>query len=136
MIDSTLISHPCLDQCQIFYDRLQQLGLYLHILSIADANNELLEVKLLEFYSEKSQKKPIIHIPLIKSPRLVFHISLNILQLSLRSANSLLELKFSTRENELVRGNYYKWNENKNEHIKFNIIVDVDQSLINQFNTV
>jgi hypothetical protein len=131
MIDPTFISHPCLDQCQIFYDQLQQLGLYLHILSIADANNELLEVKLLEFYSEKSQKKS-----LIKSPRIVFHISLNILQLSLRSTDSLLELQFSTRENELIRGNYYKWNENKNEHMKFNITVDVDQSLINQFNTV
>jgi len=123
MIDPTVINHPCLHQNDIFYHHLQQLGLYLHILSIADANNGLLEVKLFEFYSEKLHKKTIIHIPIIKSPKFVFHISLNILQLSLRSTNSLLQLQFSTRENELVRGNYYKWNEINNEHMKFNIIL-------------
>jgi hypothetical protein len=112
-----------------------QLGLYLHILSIADVKNGLLEVKLFEFYSEKSPTRTIIHIPFLKPPRLVFHISLNILQLNLRSTNSLLELRFCTRENELVRGSYYKWNEIKNEHTRFNVTVDVDQSLINEFNT-
>jgi hypothetical protein len=136
MIDSSLISHPWLGQSQIVYDQLQQLGLYLHILPIADANNGLLEVKLFEFYSKKSQNRTIIHIPLIKSPRFAFHISSNILKLSLRSLNSSLELRFPTRENELVRGNYYKWDEIKNEHIRFNLTVDVDQTLINEFNTV
>jgi len=133
MTDWTLISHPWVHQN---HDQLQELGLYLHILPIVDANNRLLEVELFEFYPEKSEKKAIIHIPLIKSPKFVFHISLNILQLSLRSTNSLLELRFSTRENELVRGNYYKWNEIKNEHMKFNVTVNVDQSLMNQFNII
>jgi hypothetical protein len=110
-----------------------QLGLYLHILPIIDVNNGLLEVKLFEFYFKKSSN---IHIPLIKSPKFVFHISSNILILSLRSINSLLELRFSTRENEAIRGSYYKWNELKNEHIKFNITVEVDRNLINEFNII
>ncbi|CAF2671545.1 unnamed protein product [Rotaria sp. Silwood2] len=139
MVDSsltTLITHPCLHQGQTFSNQLEQLGLYLRILSLVDANNGLLEVKLFEFYSKKLQNSTIIHIPLIKSPKFVFHISLNILKLSLRSKNSLLELQFSTRENESIRGNYYKWNEINNEHIKFNINVDIDHSLINQFSIV
>jgi len=127
MNNSLLISHhdPILD------DQLTQLGLYLHILSIPDANNGLLQVKLFEFYSKK-----IIHIPLIKPAGFVFHITSNLLSLSLRSINSLLELRFSTRENEAVRGSYYKWNDIKNEHIRFSITVEVDQSLINEFHTI
>lgn len=134
--DLTLISHACPHENDILYNYLEQLGLYLHILSIPNVNNSLLEVKLFEFYSNKSENKIITHIPLIKLPKFIFHISLNLLQLNLRSNNSLLELQFSTRENELIRGYYYKWNEIKNEYTKFNITVDVDQSLINQFNTI
>jgi hypothetical protein len=115
---------------------LEQLGLYLHILSLANANNGILEVKLFEFDSEKSSNRTIIPIPLVKSPRFLFHISLNLLQLSLRGMNSLLELRFSTREHEPIQGNYYKWNDSKNEHNKFNITVAIDQSLISQFNTI
>ena len=89
-------------------------------------------MKFFEFYSNKTQNT----ILLIKSPKFVFHISSNILKLSLRSTNSLLELHFPTRENELIRGNYYKWNEINNEYIRFNITVDIDQSLINEFNTI
>jgi hypothetical protein len=115
---------------------LEYLGLYLHILSLADANNCLLEVKLFEFYSEKSSNRTVIHIPLVKSPRLIFHISLNLLQLSLRSMNSLLELRFSTREHESIQGSYYQWNDIQNEHRKFHTTVTIDQSLIDQFNTI
>jgi hypothetical protein len=132
MNNSLLISH----HDQILDDQLTQLGLYLHILSIADANNGLLQVKLFEFYSKKSSNMTIIHIPLIKPAGFVFHITSNLLTLSLRSINSLLELRFSTRENEAVRGSYYKWNDIKNEHIRFNITVEVDQSLINEFHTI
>jgi hypothetical protein len=129
MLDPTLTNQAWLYQDQI----LEQLGLYLHILSLVDANNNLLEVKLFEFYS---QNRTIIHIPLVQSSRFVFHISLNLLQLSLRGTNSLLELRFSTREHEPIQGNYYKWNDTKNEHRKFNVTVAIDQSLINQFNTI
>ncbi|CAF0951792.1 unnamed protein product [Rotaria sordida] len=139
MIDSSLtslITHPWLYQDETFHNQLEQLGLYLRILSITDINNGLLEVKLFEFYSKNLQNSTIIHIPLIKSPKFVFHISSSILKLNLRSNNTLLELQFSTRENESIRGNYYKWNEINNEHIKFNINVDIDHSLINQFNII
>ncbi|CAF3664743.1 unnamed protein product [Rotaria sp. Silwood1] len=128
----TLIIHPQQHQGQI----LEQLGLYLRILSITDINNELLEVKLFEFYSKKLQNSTIIHIPLIKTPKFIYYISLNILKLNLRSKNSLLELQFSTKENESIQGYYYKWNEINNEIIKFNINIDIDHTLINQFNIV
>jgi hypothetical protein len=77
----------------------------------------------------------INHIPLVKPTRFIFHISSNILKLTFRSANSLLELCFTTRENESVKGNYYKWDEIQNEYTRFNITVDIDQSLMKEFNT-
>ena len=113
-------------------DRLEQLGLYLQILSLANANPNLLDVKLVEFYSEQT----LIAIPLIKLPKFLFHISSNLLHLSLRCANSLLELRFSTREQEPIHGNYYQWNELFNEHRRYDVIVQIDHSLISQLNTV
>ncbi|CAF0731706.1 unnamed protein product [Adineta steineri] len=122
-----------LDQNELVYDQLQQLGLYLHILPITDMNNDLLEVKLFEFYFRKSSNTKMIPIQLTKKPKFLFQISSNLLILYLRSSNSLLELRFSTRENEIVRGIYYQWNEIKNEHIRFDTNVEIDQSLIDKF---
>lgn len=112
-------------------DQLQQLGLYLQIRSMTDANNNLLDVKLVEFYSEKSQT-----ITLIKSPKFLFHISSHLLQLSLRCENSLLQLRFSTREHEVIQGNYYQWNDSLKEHRRYDVIVQIDQNLMHQLHTI
>lgn len=124
---TTLITHPWLSQGQN-RDKLEQLGLYLRIMSMTTVNNTLLEAKLFEYFSNT-----IVHIPLVKQAKFVFHIALNILKLSLRSMNSLLELHISTRESEAIRGSYYKWND---EYCKFNATVGIDHSLIDQFNTI
>ncbi|CAF1075264.1 unnamed protein product [Adineta ricciae] len=130
IVNPSSISQSGSKQKQVYPDQLRQLGLYLHILPVINSATDVLEVKLFECYAKTS---PIIHISIIKQPRLVFHISLNVLILSLRSSNSLLELRFFTREHEAVRGYYYQWNEIKNEYKKLNINVEIDQSLMNDF---
>ncbi|CAF2048360.1 unnamed protein product [Rotaria magnacalcarata] len=129
-----LIIQPCDKQRQRMNE---QLGLYFHILSTSDVNNRLLNVKLFEFYSEGLKNKTIIPILLIKPPKLIFHIPSNTLKINLRSGNSLLELQLSTKENEPIRGYYYRWNEtNSNEQMKFQITLEIDHSLMNQFNII
>ena len=122
------------EQTATLDDRLEQLGLYLQILTNTDANNNLLAVKLVEFYAEKSPNKTIISIPLVKSPKFLFQIASAVLQLSLRCANSLLQLRFSTREPEPIRGDYYQWDEMTKEHRRFNVFAQIDRSLLNQLN--
>lgn len=112
-------------------DRLEQLGLYLQILSISDTNNNLLAVKLVEFYAAN---KRVIAVPLLKSPKFLFQIASTILQLSVRCANSLLQLRFSTREQEPIQGDYYQWDEIAKEHRRFNIFAQIDGSLLHQLN--
>ena len=129
---NTLDDDSGLEQSHIVDDQLPQLRLHLHVLSTV---NELLEAKLFEYNSKTLQNRSTIYIPLIKPPRFVFHLLSNILKLSLRTSNSLLQLQFSTRENEPVRGYYYKWNVVNNEYITFDITVDVDHSLINELTT-
>ncbi|CAF3385503.1 unnamed protein product [Rotaria socialis] len=132
-----LIIQPCDEQRQRINDQLHQLGLYFHILSTSDVNNRLLDVQLFEFYSKGLKNKTIIPILLIKPPKFVFHIPSNTFKISLRSCNSLLELQLSTRENEPIRGYYYRWNEtNSNEQMKFQITLEIDHSLMNQFNII
>lgn len=131
-----MIIHPRLHQGQKVYHNLEQLGLYLHIFSINDTNNKLIDPKLFEFYSNEIQNSTSVSIPLIKPPKILYHIPSNTLILSLRSSTSLLELHFLTRENESIRGYYYKWDENNNESIKFNITVEIDYNLISLFNII
>ncbi|UJR31731.1 hypothetical protein I4U23_019211 [Adineta vaga] len=135
IVNPSSINHSGSNQNQPYDDQLEQLGLYLHILPVGNSNNDLLEVKLFEYYSKKSSNSTIVHIPIVKSPRFVFHISLNVLILSVKGNDSLLELRFLTRDNEGIRGHYYQWNEMKNEHRKFSIHVEVDQNLLNELHT-
>ena len=128
-LTTTLNDDLGLGKRHIVDDQIQQLRLHLHVLSTM---NGLLEVKLFEYYSKTLENRATIHIPLIKPPRFLFHLLSNILKLSLRTSNSLLQLQFSTRESEPIRGHYYKWSVVNNEHIRFHITVDVDHSLINE----
>lgn len=136
MNNLTLISHACRPDKKILYDQLHYLGLYLRTLSLTNITDDLLEIKLFEFYSIKSDNHISIHIPLIKLPKYIYYISTNCLQLNLRSINSLLQLQFTTRDNELIQGYYYKWNDIDNESHKFKATVDIDQNLIRQFNSI
>ena len=116
--------------------QLDQLGLYLHPLNLIDANNNLLEVKLLEFYfNELKNAKHSIPIQLIKSPRFVFDIFLTTLQLNLRTNSSLLQIHFSTRVNAPIRGDYYQWNESKSQFRKYYVTPEIDHSLAKIFQT-
>ena len=130
IVNPSSINQSGSKQKQVYSDRLRLLGLYLHTVPVINPAMNLLEVKLFECYAKTS---PIIHISIVKQPKFVFHISLSVLMLSLRSSNSLLELRFFTREHEAVRGYYYQWNEIKNEYRKFSINVEIDQSLMNDF---
>ena len=88
-------------------------------------------MKLIEFYEKDESITDQIPLTMIKEPKLHFDLSAHLLKLALRSHQTLLELCFSTRENQSIRGVYYKWNELENQHEQYDVTVQVDVSLLN-----
>lgn len=101
---------------------------------LANANHQSLEVTLLEFSSTTMGEQTVNPLILIRSPKLVFSVFSNLLKLSCRSTQALLELSLSTKDNEPIQGTYYTWNVMENTHQRLNLTLEIDQNLMQQFN--
>lgn len=93
-----------------FAESGQFLSLIFNLSSSDDEHPISLDVNLMEFNRNSTSKATSMS--LIKPIRFVFHVVSNILKISLRTCQSLVEFGLLTRENEAIRGTFYKWNEN------------------------
>ena len=97
----------------------QFLNIFFHLSSSTDEHPIALDVNL---------KTRATNIPLSKPIRFVFHVLSNLLKISLRTAESLVELSLLTRENEPIRGTFYRWNETEpNSSARQTFTIEIDE---------
>ena len=85
---------------QEFPESGRSLNIFFHLSSSSDEHPIVLDAIL---------KMPTTNIPLSKPIRFVFHALSNVLKISLRAAESLVELSLWTRDTEPIRGTFYQW---------------------------